>query len=92
MVQFPNVMMLHYKLLLYNLLLGDLYALVIETYGVYLQTSVGLADTNDGSYRQWSPIEIVQWIFLPNDLQSYYIVLVYHQYALTFYMIVILNI
>jgi hypothetical protein len=35
----------------YNLLLVDLSALVIETYGVYLKTSVGLADTNDGSYR-----------------------------------------
>ena len=44
-------MMLHYNLLLYNLLLVDIFALVIETYGVYLQTSVGLADTNDGSYQ-----------------------------------------
>ena len=40
-----------YKLLLYNMLLVDLSALVIETDGVYLQTSVGLADSNDGSYR-----------------------------------------
>ena len=47
-------MMLHYNLLLYNLLLVDISALVIETYGVYLQTSVGLADTNVEDNATWN--------------------------------------